>query len=172
MTSNSPCVFQYTALTPLLLNAAMQIERQKHLGAAPHERTEQRNGHANGFKDKKTLHTRLGQTGAVAQTLCAEGLALCRAVGDTHGLTLSLSVLVMAAAERGNYARTHSLCAELSAIAGEIQDAQTMVGALAVLGQVAVARYSPSQFGRAEFRGGLGRRPSDEFRTGRRLRAS
>ena len=44
-----PTLFQ------VLLNAAMQIERQKHLGAAPHERTEQRNGHANGFKDK-TLH--------------------------------------------------------------------------------------------------------------------
>ena len=42
------------------LNAAMQIERQKHLGAAPHERTEERTGHANGYKDK-TLNTRLGQ---------------------------------------------------------------------------------------------------------------
>ena len=56
-----PTLFQ------VLLNAAMQIERQKHLGAAPHERTEQRNGHANGFKDK-TLHTRIGQvTVAVPQ---------------------------------------------------------------------------------------------------------
>jgi len=51
----------------VLLNAAMQIERQKHLGAAPHERTEARTGHANGYKDK-TLHTRLGQiTVAVPQ---------------------------------------------------------------------------------------------------------
>ena len=51
----------------VLLNAAMQIERQKHLGAAPHERTEQRTGHANGYKDK-TLSTRLGQiTVAVPQ---------------------------------------------------------------------------------------------------------
>ena len=41
-------------LFPVLLNAAMQIERQKHLGAAPHERTEERAGHANGYKDKKT----------------------------------------------------------------------------------------------------------------------
>jgi len=44
----------------VLLNAAMQIERQRHIGAAPHERTEQRTGHANGFKDK-TLATRVGQ---------------------------------------------------------------------------------------------------------------
>ena len=43
-----------------LLNAAMQIERQNHLGAAPHERTEGRTGHANGYKDK-TLATRLGR---------------------------------------------------------------------------------------------------------------
>ena len=47
-------------LFPVLLNAAMQIERQKHLGAAPQERTQERTGHANGYKDK-TLNTRLGQ---------------------------------------------------------------------------------------------------------------
>ncbi len=41
----------------VLLNAAMQIERQKHLGAASHERTEQRTGHANGFKDKTLSHS-------------------------------------------------------------------------------------------------------------------
>ena len=51
----------------VLLNAAMQIERQRHLGAAPHERTEGRTGHANGYKDK-TLATCLGQiTVAVPQ---------------------------------------------------------------------------------------------------------
>ena len=45
-------------LFPVLLNAAMQIERRKYLGAAPHGRTEERTGHANGYKDK-TLNTRL-----------------------------------------------------------------------------------------------------------------
>ena len=49
-----PTLFQ------VLLNAAMQIERQKHLGAAPYERTQERTGRANGYKDK-TLNTRLGQ---------------------------------------------------------------------------------------------------------------
>ena len=48
-----PTLFQ------VLLNAAMQIERQKHLGAAPHERTPERTGYANGYKEK-TLNTRLG----------------------------------------------------------------------------------------------------------------
>lgn len=46
----------------LLLNAAMILERQRHLRAEPHERTESRNGHANGFKDK-TFSTRLGRLG-------------------------------------------------------------------------------------------------------------
>jgi len=44
----------------VLLNAAMQFEREKHLGAAPYERNDSRNGHANGFKER-TLSTRLGQ---------------------------------------------------------------------------------------------------------------
>ena len=43
----------------LLVNAAMLLERQQHLRAAPFERTEARNGHANGFKDKH-FQTRLG----------------------------------------------------------------------------------------------------------------
>jgi transposase-like protein len=44
----------------LLLNAAMLLERQRHLRAEPFERTEARNGHANGFKDKR-FKTRLGE---------------------------------------------------------------------------------------------------------------
>jgi transposase-like protein len=43
----------------LLLNAAMLIERRRHLKAEPYERTPERTGHANGFK-AKTLQTRLG----------------------------------------------------------------------------------------------------------------
>lgn len=43
----------------LLLNASMVLERQQHLRAAPYERTEERQGHANGFKDK-AFQTRLG----------------------------------------------------------------------------------------------------------------
>jgi transposase-like protein len=43
----------------ILLNEAMKIERSGALNAAPYQRTQQRTGHANGFKDK-TLATRLG----------------------------------------------------------------------------------------------------------------
>ena len=45
----------------ILLNSAMQLERQKFLGAAPHERTEERTGYANGYKEK-TLDLRVGRT--------------------------------------------------------------------------------------------------------------
>ena len=43
----------------MLVNQAMLIERQHHIGAGPYQRTEQRNGHANGFKDRQ-LNTRMG----------------------------------------------------------------------------------------------------------------
>jgi putative transposase len=42
-----------------LMNEAMKIEREVHLGAAPYERTADRRGQSNGFKPK-TLLTRLG----------------------------------------------------------------------------------------------------------------
>jgi len=44
----------------LLLNASMLLERQQHLRAEPHARSEERDGHANGFKER-SLQTRLGQ---------------------------------------------------------------------------------------------------------------
>ena len=43
----------------LLLNEAMRQERCEVPGAQPYERTEQRQGHANGYKPK-TLLTRMG----------------------------------------------------------------------------------------------------------------
>ncbi len=43
-----------------LLNLAMGLERSEFLGAEPYERTNQRRGHANGYKDKK-IATRVGE---------------------------------------------------------------------------------------------------------------
>ena len=52
--------FEYLPeLIRLLLNAAMKAERQQHLQAEPYQRTEERQGHANGYKPK-TLKTRVG----------------------------------------------------------------------------------------------------------------
>jgi len=48
------------AAVEILINEAMQIERSAFLQAAPHERTEERRGYANGFRPKR-LKTRLGE---------------------------------------------------------------------------------------------------------------
>jgi transposase-like protein len=45
-------------LIRIVINTAMQIERQKHLGVGPYERSIERQGHANGFKPK-TVSTRI-----------------------------------------------------------------------------------------------------------------
>jgi transposase-like protein len=43
----------------LLLNEVMKIERVAALGAGPYQRTDDRKGHANGYKPR-TIHTRIG----------------------------------------------------------------------------------------------------------------
>lgn len=47
-------------LVRILINEAMRIERENYLGAKHYERTEERRGHANGYKPK-TVKTRLGK---------------------------------------------------------------------------------------------------------------
>lgn len=50
-----------------VINMAMKLERQKYLKADPYERSDERLGHANGYKDK-TVKTRVGEiTFAVPQ---------------------------------------------------------------------------------------------------------
>lgn len=39
-------------IAEILINAAMLLEREKHIGAAPHQRGVERNGYANGFKPR------------------------------------------------------------------------------------------------------------------------
>jgi transposase-like protein len=54
-------------LIRIVINAAMQAERQQHLGVAPYQHGPERQGHANGYKPK-TVRTRLGEvTFAVPQ---------------------------------------------------------------------------------------------------------
>lgn len=54
-------------LLRVLINNAMQVERSRYLQAEEYERTEERLGHANGYKPK-TVHTRVGDiTFAVPQ---------------------------------------------------------------------------------------------------------
>lgn len=49
----------FSPVFQLLMNEAMKVERSEHLHAQPYERTSERHGQANGFKDK-TLLTRSG----------------------------------------------------------------------------------------------------------------
>lgn len=54
-------------LIRIMINTAMQVERQQHLGVAPYERSSERQGYANGYKPK-TVTTRVGDiTFAVPQ---------------------------------------------------------------------------------------------------------
>ena len=46
-------------LIQVVINAAMQAERQQYLKAEPYQHSEEREGHANGYKPK-TVHTRVG----------------------------------------------------------------------------------------------------------------
>jgi transposase-like protein len=86
------------ALTTLL-NHAMRVEREQALGAAAHQRTDQRRGHANGYKPK-ALATRLGELELqVPQTrgyADADGRpfypsALQRGVRSERALTLAIA---------------------------------------------------------------------------------
>ena len=47
-------------LIRIMVNEAMRIERENYLGARPYERSEERQGHANGYKPK-TVKTRVGE---------------------------------------------------------------------------------------------------------------
>jgi putative transposase len=47
-------------LVRIIFNTAMQVEREKFLGAAPYQRSPERRGQANGFKPK-TVKTRVGE---------------------------------------------------------------------------------------------------------------
>lgn len=120
-TLSAPLLEQLTAqgldalpdLFRVLLNAAMQIERQNHLGAALHERTEGRTGHANGYKDK-TLATRLGQI-TVAVPQVREGgfypQSLEKGTRSERALKLSLAEMyVQGVSTRKVAAITEQLC--------------------------------------------------------------
>jgi putative transposase len=80
-------------LIRILVNVAMQVERQKYLAAEPYERSIERQGHANGYKPK-TVKTRMGEiTFAVPQV--REGgfypNALEKGLRSERALTLTLA---------------------------------------------------------------------------------
>ena len=103
----------------MLINQAMQAERSKFLQADEYERTEERKGHANGFKPK-TVKTRIGEiTFAVPQV--REGgfypSALEKGLRSERALTITLAEMyVQGVSTRKVKAITEQLCGvEISA---------------------------------------------------------
>ncbi|RIK26471.1 MAG: IS256 family transposase [Chloroflexi bacterium] len=100
-------------LLRVLINSAMQAEREKHLGVGAYERSERRQGHANGYKPR-TVATRVGKvTFAVPQV--REGgfvpQALERGLRSERALTLALAEMyVQGVSTRKVAAITEQLC--------------------------------------------------------------
>jgi transposase-like protein len=97
----------------VLINQAMQAERSKYLQADEYERTEERKGHANGYKPK-TVRTRMGEiTFAVPQV--REGgfypSALEKGLRSERALTITLGEMyVQGVSTRKVKAITEQLC--------------------------------------------------------------
>ena len=80
-------------LIRIVVNAAMQAERQQHLNAAPYQRTPDREAHANGFKPK-TIQTRVGKITFEVPQVREGGFypeALEKGLRSERALTLSLA---------------------------------------------------------------------------------
>ena len=100
-------------LLRVLINQAMQAERAKYLNAGQYERTEERTGHANGYKPK-TVRTRVGEiTFAVPQV--REGgfypSALEKGLRSERALVIALAEMyVQGVSTRKVKAITEELC--------------------------------------------------------------
>ena len=96
-----------------IINAAMEAERQQHLGVGRYERSPERRGYANGFKPK-TMTTRVGaMTFAVPQVRDGSFYpsALERGLRSERALTLALAEMyVQGVSTRRVAAITEQLC--------------------------------------------------------------
>jgi putative transposase len=97
----------------LLLNEVMKIERCEALGAAPYQRTEQRRGYANGYKDK-TVHSRVGDLHLdVPQTrdVAFYPQALERGIRSERALTAALAEMYVQGVSTRKVSKiVHELC--------------------------------------------------------------
>jgi transposase-like protein len=97
----------------LLLNEVMKIERCETLGAAPYERTEERRGYANGYKDK-TVHSRVGDLHLdVPQTRDVEFYpqSLERGIRSERALTAALAEMYVQGVSTRKVSKiVHELC--------------------------------------------------------------
>jgi len=100
-------------LLRILINQAMQAERAKYLNAGQYERTEDRKGHANGYKPK-TVRTRVGEI-TFAVPLVREGgfypSALEKGLRSERSLVIALAEMyVQGVSTRKVKAITEELC--------------------------------------------------------------
>jgi transposase-like protein len=100
-------------LIRIVVNAAMQAERQQYLNAAPYQRTPEREAHANGFKPK-TMQTRIGRITFDVPQVREGGFypeALEKGLRSERALTLSLAEMyVNGVSTRKVKAITEQLC--------------------------------------------------------------
>ena len=96
-----------------LVNQAMQIERDIHLNAKPYERSDERNGHANGYKPK-TVKTRVGEVTFDIPQVREGGFypqALEKGLRSERALTMALAEMyVQGISTRKVAAITKKLC--------------------------------------------------------------
>lgn len=100
-------------LIRIVVNAAMEAERQQHLKAEPYQRTPEREAHANGFKPK-TVQTRIGKITFDVPQVREGGFypeALEKGLRSERALTLSLAEMyVQGVSTRKVKAITEQLC--------------------------------------------------------------
>lgn len=100
-------------LIRILINEAMRLEREQHLGAGYYERTPQRQGHANGYKPK-TVKTRVGEVQFAVPQVRQGGFypdALEKGLRSERALTLALAEMyVQGVSTRRVAAITEQLC--------------------------------------------------------------
>ena len=154
MTSELDCTLPEEFLEPIVehglealpelirtvVNAAMELERQRHLAATPYERTEKRRGYANGYK-QKTVATRLGKITFDVPQVREGGFypsALEKGLRSERALKLALAEMyVQGVSTRRVAAITEQLCGF------EVSSTQVSQAAAALDEQLAAWRRRP-----------------------------
>lgn len=98
-------------LIQTLVNAAMQMERQKYLGAARYEHNPERVGHANGYRPK-TVKTRMGEVTFDVPQVREGGFyphALEKGLRSERALTLTLAEMYVQGVSTRKVAAVKSL---------------------------------------------------------------
>lgn len=97
----------------LLINEAMRLERERHLGVSPFERSPERRGYANGFKPK-TVKSRVGALNLAVPQVREGGFypqSLDKGLRSERALKLALAEMYVAGVSTRKIARvTQELC--------------------------------------------------------------